>query len=87
MESKHSNIAATRESPALATLVLSLELGAALGAPTGLDPNGVEPLDTEGSGGSTISAIFRLGPGALDGGCTCSGIILSRSPGLMGKIV
>ncbi|KAJ0030824.1 hypothetical protein Pint_14545 [Pistacia integerrima] len=38
MENKHSNFAATRETPMLATLVLSLELGARTGgAPVGLD--------------------------------------------------
>lgn len=94
MWSKHSNIAATRETPMLATLILSLELGArAGGAPVGLDPksnsvsSGVELLATGGSGGSTMSAICKDGLGALAGGCTCSGIILSIFPGVMGKIV
>ncbi|KAJ0091145.1 hypothetical protein Patl1_14746 [Pistacia atlantica] len=71
----------------LAILVLSLELGARTGrAPVGLDlksnsvSSGVEPLATAGSGGSTISAIFRDGLGALVSGCTGSDIILSISP-------
>ncbi|KAJ0030282.1 hypothetical protein Pint_14565 [Pistacia integerrima] len=86
MENKHSNFAATRETPMLATLVLSLELGARTGgAPVGLDlqsnsvSSGVEPLATAGSGRSTISAIFRDGLGALVGGYTSSDLILSIS--------